>query len=132
MSFLNEQLPIGGAVLAKFQLGIDEGDEGTDGQIAGTILFKQKLEIEGAGGRPGHDEDEEVTLEVDLAGEVVVRDGFEVAAFLLGEPGGVEGWGVRGHLKSFQIEYRTFVLVYKVLARCQVELTVYKVKIGTP
>jgi len=51
-------------------------NEGADGKITGTILFKQEVEIEGAGGRPGHDEDEEVTLEVDLAGEVVVGDGL--------------------------------------------------------
>jgi len=77
----------------------------------------------GIGNFPGvkrrfrHDQDEDVTLEVDLAGEVVVRDGLEVTAFSLGEPGGVEAGGirVRGHGKSFRGKYRNFVLLLYVV-----------------
>jgi len=101
MSFLNELRRFRGLALTNFQLGIDEGDEGANSQAAGTILFKQKVEIEGTGGRPGHDEDEEVTLEKYLAGEVIVGNCVEVAAFLLREVGGVEGGGFRWHWNSF-------------------------------
>jgi len=102
MGGLNEQLRFRPAALTEFQLGIDEGDEGANGEITGAVLFEQKLEIEGTRRRPGHDQDEEVALEVDLAGEVVVGDGLEVAAFFLGEPGGVEAGGIRRHGKSFR------------------------------
>jgi hypothetical protein len=89
MSSIKEQFPFRRSAPAKLRFGIDEGNQRTDGRVTGTVLFEQKLEIE-VGRGFGHDEAEEVTLEVDLAGEVVEGDGFEIAAFFFSEVGVVE------------------------------------------
>jgi len=101
MSGLDGQLPLRLLALTKFKVGIEKRDQRTDGQVAGAGLFEEKLEIERTGRRFGHDQDEKVALEKDLAGEVVMRDMFEVTAFFFGEEGVIEGGGFTGHLNSF-------------------------------
>jgi len=76
MGRLNGQLPLRLLALTKFKVGIDEGNQRTDGKVAGAGLFEEKFEIERGRRRLGHDHDEEVALEKDLSGEVVVRDMF--------------------------------------------------------
>lgn len=75
----------------------------------------------------GHDQGEQVAQQVDLAGQVIVGDALEMAAFFLGEEGGVDGGGVRGHANSFQAKNRTYVLLlYAIPPGCQGKLKVCK------
>jgi hypothetical protein len=125
MSRIKEQFPFRRTAPAKLRFGIDEGNQRTDGRVTGTVLFEQKLEIE-VGRGFGHDEAEEVTLEVDLAGEVVVGDGFEIADLFLGEVGVVEAGGFSGNGISFREGNRTYILLYAFSPTRQAPLTIYK------
>jgi hypothetical protein len=125
MSRIKEQFPFRRTAPANLRFGIDEGDQRADSGVAGAVLFEEEVEIE-IGWGFGHDEAEEVALEVDLASEVVARDGFEVADLFLGEVGVVEAGGFRGHGNSFQEGNRTYILLYTVSKDCQASLTMYK------
>jgi len=62
-----------------------------DSKVRGTVFFKLNFEIQGARRGGGLDDDEEVPLKVNLAGEVVGGNLPEVSAFLRGKEAGIEG-----------------------------------------